>query len=581
MIGPGAPQQRVVAAAADHRVVARAARQRIVAGPAIDLVVVVGAIEVIVALFAEQQIIALAADQAVAAGAAQQAVIALPAQQRVIALAPQQIVVVILAIELVRIVAAVEIIVARAAEQRVAALFAGQEIGPPVAGQVVDPGAPHQRVVAGAPGQRVVAGPARQRVVAVAAVQLVVVIGAIEVIVTIAAEQRVIARPADQAVAAIAAGQAVMALVARKRVVAGIAQQRIVAVHAREIVVQGGAVYQVIARSTLARLRRKDVMGDVGEILDLEIIRRQRREIVADQLDGLAPGGDQRAAIGRGDGDLGHGIEPPQFRQDHPVLAQGEIGDRVGDPVAAHHKEIGPRPAAHRVGPGPVDQDVVAALAVQAVIAQPALDQVAGTAAGQRVGPGAAGLDRRQRPGIDAQMGDAGLALAAGEDLDDAILHMQGQGRDIGQRHGLAVGDLRQVQQPPPRQQREQRQPVIGAAGHHIDPVADGHRRHRLDRLEPRVQVVDHVIGDVQAAIRRHLQHADRAAAGAGDQQIGLARQGHRHQRRGRGDARPLGGGQRVDLHRDAVAFDPIAGHRAVKRRGGDQIILSGDLNRL
>lgn len=113
-------------------------------------------------------------------------------------------------------------------------------------------------------------------------------------------------------------------------------------------------------------------------------------------------------------------------------------------------------PPQKRVCSSPIQQNIVAAAAGQAVVARAAADQIGGIAAGQGV-VGIAAMDRRpKRTGIDAQMGDAAFALAGGKDLDHTVFHMQRQGADVVQGHFGAVGDLRQMQQSPPRQQGQQ-----------------------------------------------------------------------------------------------------------------------------
>ena len=504
-----------------------------------------------------------------------------PAQKHVRVAAAEERVVAGLPAQDVVAGAAVEFIIAGAAEHTILAGVTAQGIIPrpaqePVvaapAGKIVHPVIPFERVVPVAAAQRVAVGPANQRIVAGLA---------IEPIVARATFQNIVAGAAIQAVVALGAVKRIVAVPGNKPVLARSSLQQVIV----------GAVLPAAGRRRRGRRGRwwwrgrrhgRDIeMHQPGEFVHREGAGRQGRVIGAGQPQVLAAKGQDRAVRGGADCDLRQAVKPPDRRQIQPVLAGGEVDDVVGLAIGAQHEQIVAAAAAQGVGSGPVHQDIVAVPAVEMVISRAARHQIHVGAAGQRVGAGAAQLRRHQPAGIDPKLGDSGLGLAAGKNVNAAVAHMERDCGDVGQRGPGVIGDRGQVHEPPAGQQREQRQPVVTAACHQEHPSVYRHRLQRGDPGKAGVEAVDDMVGDAKPAIGGKLQHAERARAGGG--QHGVMRPVHldRGKRRGGVDAQGVPCAQAVDTDRQpGLGLEPIAGDGVVEGRGRQQIGPATDFDR-
>ena len=275
-----------------------------------------------------------------------------------------------------------------------------------------------------------------------------------------------------------------------------------------------------------------------------------------------------------------------EARQVEPVLDGVEIGDPPGARRRAQHEDIRPRAAGQHAAGLRRHQDVVAGPARQPTGRGPRQHQVVAAGAGQVRRGAAAGADHlAQVVQRQAELRQPRRRARGHEDLDRAAqVHRLDRG-DVLQPQPGVMDQALQVHQVPVGQQREQRQPVIRPAGEHEDMALGLDHGQRLHPAEAGVAAVEQVVGRRQAAIRPQSHHAERTAAGGGQDHPSRAEGGHGLQRGRRGDAQPLGraqavgGGERTGAGRDAKAAHPLPARVGDQQDGGATGLGHGQLH--
>ena len=318
-----------------------------------------------------------------------------------------------------------------------------------------------------------------------------------------------------------------------QRVGTGADQEDVILWRAKQRIRLRGADDAVAGGAHRGRVPKPDQIGQApGAGLDGQAIG-------ADDVQNLGAMGDARAGGGGSDRDRRKRMDGAPGRQVEPVGPKLEVADQIRLTVLGQHEEIGARPAEQGIRPRPVAKDIGTAAPLHPVGAAAAQKHVAIGAADQRIAFGCRHPDRRQRPRIDGQPGDA-RAFAGHEQVDPVAHHSRGHGGDALQRLAGQGQMLARHNQPPIGHQGHQRQPAIIAPGDDEYPVADGGGGQRLRPGKARVQRVDHMVRHPHQAARCQLDHADRGGLDRSDHQIGDPGNLYRLHRRGLGNPQPL-----------------------------------------
>ena len=413
--------------------------------------------------------------------------------------------------------------------------------------------------------------------------------------------------------------QAIVACAARQGVVARLALNHVVAVVARDQVAVAPAGDHVVAHTAEKRVDGRAADDGVvpAAALDLAADMRRHDRVVPQRADD--PGADlrrgvmrdrehvvrelprqQRAAVGGIDVDHGVVVEDldpvalgpehqlrgaadhSQKRQVQPVLGRVEVADRDPPARIARHEQVGPRPAPQGDRPGAGNQDVVAAPAPDRGGAVAALDQVAARRAGVGAVPGPRGQADGAR--VHDELRERVLGRRGRHDHDPPVHHRSRDRRHVGKRQLRRIGDGGEMQKPPVGSQRQQAQPVIGAARDDEASPVDRDRLHRGDALEPGSKLVDDMVDRQHPPVRRQAHHRQGRALGrADDEEVSPAHLGM-DQIAGLVEAGAALAAQELAGHQGAVIRQPLGRdvvaaqrrrhdhHRAVDPHGDQRV---------